>query len=271
MAQRSARSADGTNIVFHGFGEGRPLLLVSGALSTGDLWKRVLPLLLQGGQCVEAIDRRGRGQSGNTQPYAPEREIEDILAVIATHTEPLDLLGHSSGAILALQVAARAPRNLGRLVVYEPPVFFAEADRIAQDLPERLEALLADGRGEEAIDTFLREGPRQSEADLVAMKAGPLWPVTLSTLAHTVPYDARVQRSFTAAPQELEAITVPTLVLVGAQSPPRMRSGSEAVAELIPNAELREIDGQRHMAMLGAPAMFAAAVNEFFAAHPAVG
>jgi pimeloyl-ACP methyl ester carboxylesterase len=264
MAQRRVRSADGTSIVSHRWGEGRPLLLVSGALSTSEMWKRVLPLL-QEGRSVEAIDRRGRGPSGNEGSYAPEREVEDILAVIAAHDEPLDLLGHSSGAILSLQVAARVPQNLARLVVYEPPVFFTEADRIALDLPERLDALLASARREEAIDLFLREGPRQSEADLVAMKAGPGWPNTLN-LAHTVPYDARVQRSFSAAPEELESIRIPTLVLVGGDSPQRMRSGSEAVAARLPRAALRELTGQRHTAMLGAPASFATAVNDFLAA-----
>jgi len=267
MTQRSARSADGTNIVSHSSGAGRPLLLVSGALSTSDLWKRVLPLL-QEGRSVEAIDRRGRGSSENRAPYAPEREIEDLLAVIAAHDGPVDLLGHSSGAILSLQVAARAPANLARLIAYEPPVFFGEPDSIAPDLPERLEALLESGRPADAIDTFLREGPRQSEAELVAMKAGPMWPNTLKNLAHTVPYDARVQRSFSADPSELGKIRIPTLVLVGGESPPRMRSGSEAVAARLPHAELREIAGQRHMAMLGAPASFAAAVTEFLAAHP---
>jgi pimeloyl-ACP methyl ester carboxylesterase len=267
MTQRSARSADGTIIVSHSTGQGRPLLLVSGALSTSDLWKRVLPLV-QDGRSVEAVDRRGRGASGNQAPYAPEREIEDVLAVVAAHDGPLDLLGHSSGAILALQVAARVPSNLARLVVYEPPVFFAEPDRIAPDLPERLEALLADGQAEAAIDTFLREGPRQSEDDLRSMKAGPMWPSTLHNLAHTVPHDARVQRSFSADPSELAAIRIPTLVLLGGASPQRMRSGAEVVAARLPHATLRELPEQRHMAMLSAPALFAAAVNEFLAAHP---
>ncbi len=243
------------------------MLLVSGALSTSDMWKRVLPLL-QDGRSVEALDRRGRGQSGNQAPYAPEREVEDILAVLAAHDGPVDLLGHSSGAILSLQVAARLPANLARLAVYEPPVFFAEPDLIAPDLPERLDALLASGQGAAAIETFLREGPRQSEDELMSMKAGPMWASTLKNLAHTVVYDARVQHSFSADPSELAAIRIPTLVLVGGESPRRMRSGSEAVAARLPHAELRELAGQRHMAMLGAPALFATAVNEFLATHP---
>ncbi len=252
-------------IASHSVGVGRPLLLVCGALSTSEMWKRVLALL-QLGRSVEAIDRRGRGQSGNQLPYAPEREIEDVLAVLAAHEGPVDLLGHSSGAILSLQVAARAPANLSRLVVYEPPVFFSEPDSIAPDLPERLDALLANGQAEAAIETFLREGPRSSEAELTALKAGPMWPNTLKSLAHTVPYDARVQRSYSADPDELAALRIPTLVLIGGGSPQRMRSGAETVASRMPRAQLRELAGQRHMAMLSAPELFASAVNAFLAA-----
>ena len=168
---------------------------------------------------------------------------------------------------MALQVAAHVPSKLERLVVYEPPVFFAAPDLIAQDLPERLDALLANGQPDLAVETFLREGPRNSEESLRSLKAGPAWTGMVSSLGRTVPYDARVQRSFIADPAELARIEIPTLMLVGGASPPRMRTGAEAVAARLPNAQLVELLGQQHMAMLQAPSLLADAVASFLPEH----
>ncbi|MEI9937930.1 MAG: alpha/beta hydrolase [Pseudomonadota bacterium] len=262
MAQLLVTSADGTQISAQRYGTGRALVIVSGALFASELWLRVVPLISTQ-RCVVVVDRRGRGQSGNGLAYAPEREIEDVLAVLEGLDGPVDLLGHSSGAILALQVAQRAPANLERLIVYEPPVFFAAADRIADDLPERLEGLLAEGQREAAVETFFREGPRASEVELRSMKGGPAWAQMVKVLAHTVAYDSRVQRAFSADPAELARVRIRTLMLLGAASPPRMRSAAETITARLPNATLTELAGQQHVAMLSAPASFASAVNDF--------
>ena len=262
MAQLTVESADGTLINSQIYGAGRALVIVSGALFPSERWLKVVPLLTSQ-RMVVVVDRRGRGKSGSGLPYAPEREVEDLLAVLAQLDGPLDLLGHSSGAILALQVAQRTPANLARLLVYEPPVFLAAADRIAADLPERLDALLAAGELEAAVETFLREGPRASDAELSGMKASPAWRPMVTGLAHTVPYDSRVQRAFSADPAALARIQVRTLMLLGSASPPRMHSGAEAIAACLPNATVAELAGQQHVAMLTAPALFAAAVNDF--------
>jgi pimeloyl-ACP methyl ester carboxylesterase len=264
MAQLLVRSADGTQISSESYGEGRPLVIVSGALFASERWLSAIPWLSAERRPI-VIDRRGRGKSGDTAPYAPEREVEDISAVLAAIPGPVDLLGHSSGAVLALQTAATLPANLERLVAYEPPVFFNEADGIAPDLPERLEALLAAGDRGAAVSTFLREGPRVSERDLRGMQAGAFWPLLLASLAHTVPYDSRVQRSFEADAAELARIQIPTLMLVGGASPERMLAGARTIAARIPRAELAELTGQQHMAQLSAAPVFAAAVNEFLA------
>ncbi len=262
MTQLLVESADGTPISSESYGDGRALVVVSGALFAAERWLGVVNVLSEK-RCVYVVDRRGRGKSGDHPPYAPEREVEDLLAVLQAIPGPIDLLGHSSGAILALQVAARAPSKLERLVVYEPPVFFAEPDLIAQDLPERLEALLANGQRDLAVETFLREGPRNSEESLRSLKAGPAWAGMVSSLGHTVPYDSHVQRSFSADPAELVRIHIPTLMLVGGASPERMRTGAETIAARLPDAQLAELPGQQHMAMLQAPSLLTAAINAF--------
>ena len=264
MAQLLALSADGTHVNCEVYGEGRPLVIVSGALFAAELWQRVVRLLSRE-RSVCVIDRRGRGKSRDGGPYAPEREVEDLLAVLGALPGPVDLLGHSSGAILALAVAQRAPANLARLIAYEPPVFFTEVDRIALDLPERLDALLAAGSADAAAEAFFREGPRASERELQSMKAGPGWAPMLKQLAHTVPRDASVQRSFSGDAVELAKGRVPTLLLLGAESPARMRRATETIYERLPNARLRELPGQQHLAMLTEPALFAEAVREFLA------
>jgi len=264
MVQLSVTSADGTQISSQRHGTGRPLVIVSGALFASQLWHRVIPLI-SAQRAAVVVDRRGRGKSSDGPAYTPEREIEDLLAVLEGLEGPVDLLGHSSGAILALQVAQRTPANLERLIVYEPPVFEDPPDCIADDLPERLEELLVAGERETAVETFFREGPRASEAELQSMKAGPAWTQMVKGLAHTVAYDARVQRAFSPDPAALARVRIRTLMLLGATSPPRMRRAAETIAARLPNATLTELADQQHVAMLSAPALFASAVNEFLA------
>ena len=264
MAALLVQSEDGTAISSEVFGVGRPLVVVSGALFASALWQRAASRLVEGRSLV-IVDRRGRGKSTDQPVYSPEREVEDLLAVLAALPGSVDLLGHSSGAILALQAAARRPPQLDRLVVYEPPVFFAASDRIPQDLPERLAALVAAGQLEAAVETFFREGPRTPERELSSMKAGPSWAPMVQNLARTVPYDAHVQRSFAGNEAELSRVETRTLVLLGADSPERMQSGSETVAARLPNARLCQLLGQQHVAMLSDPLQFAARVSEFLA------
>jgi pimeloyl-ACP methyl ester carboxylesterase len=264
MAELIVRSADGTRIQCRIYGLGPPLLIISGALFATELWQRTVPLL-SSDRTVYVIERRGRGQSFDSGPYAPTREVEDILAVLAAVGVPLDLLGHSSGAILALEVAACAPQNLERVIAYEPPVFFNVADRISADLPERLDTLLAAGLADSAVELFFREGPRASEAEMQSMRSGSGWALMVKNLAHTVARDARVQRAFSGDEATLARVRARTLLMVGGVSPPRMRHGAEIIRDRVPNARLVELPGQQHVAMLTAPVLFTATVKDFLA------
>lgn len=255
-------SADGTPIAVQRLGDGPALVIVPGALSDHTAWIACTPLLANAGRSTYVIDRRGRGASGDAPSYEPEREIEDVLAVLEAVGGPADLLGHSSGAILALRTAERAPFGLRRLVVYEPPVFFDGHDQIPADLPERLDALLARGDEDAALQTFLREGPRSSEAEIHDLRRRAVWPRMLA-MARTAPYDLRIQRGFDLDLRRLADMRTPTLLLIGSQSPRRMRSGSEAISRALPDARIEELAGQGHLAQVLAPDAFAAAVDRF--------
>ena len=261
----AVRSLDGTLIAGRSFGEGSAaLVIVPGALSGLASWEHTARLLSMG-RTVIVLDRRGHGRSPDPPGYAPVREVEDVLAFLGDRVGPVDLLGHSSGAIIALHVAMRTPPNLRCLVIYEPPVFFAEGDRVPGDLPERLDASLAAGDPEGAVAMFMREGPRASEEEIDELKRGPVWPYVLE-MASTIPHDARIQRDLGDALEPLGDARVPTLVLIGGASPPRMRDGSLAIAAALPDRRIVTLAGQGHRAMLEAPEPFSAVVDAFLTA-----
>jgi len=261
---RIVRSADGTGIAVWRFGDGPPLVVVPGALSDVTAWSSCAPMLAAG-RSVHVMDRRGKGASGDTNKYESEREVEDVLAVLGDVGGPADVLGHSSGAILALQGAQRAPAELRRIVLYEPPVFLDPADRIPDDLADRLDVLLASGEEETALETFLREAPRDSEGDIRRLRDHhAAWP-RMMTMVHTIPYDTRVQQGFDLDLDRLATVRTPTLLIVGAVSPPRIRNGSLAIARVLPDVRLEELAGQGHLAQLLAPDLLAATVLRFLA------
>ena len=259
------RSPDGTPINAETYGEGSPaLVVVPGALSTQGTWKAAAQLLSTG-RTVLVLDRRGRGESGDAPAYTPEREVEDVLAFLRALGQPTDLIGHSSGALLAVQAAQRAPAALRRLVLYEPPVYFAGSDGVPADLPERLDALLAAGDRAAALEMFLREGPRVPDQQLIEMRADPSWPARVA-MAHTVAREASIQRGFDAAPAELRRVGVPTLMLMGGESPRRMRAGAEGIAARIPGCATHILRGQQHSGMRTNPVSFSEAVDGFLRA-----
>lgn len=264
MSTLIVRSSDGTPIAVERFGDGPPLVIVPGALSDVVSWAACATLLADA-RSAQVIDRRGRGASGDAPSYDPAREVEDVLAVLAAVGGPTDLLGHSSGAILALQSAERTPSELRRLVLYEPPAFLDEEDLVPADLPDRLDGLLAADEADAAVQTFLREGPRSPEAEIKGLRRHrAAWPRML-VMARTAPYDARVQQGFDLDLGRLATMRTPTLVLIGTKSPPRMRRGSEAIARALPDARIEELPGQSHLAHLLAPDLLADAVARFLA------
>ena len=202
-------SIDGTAIAFERAGQGPPLILVDGALcsrSFGPMPK--LAPLLTSRFTVYTYDRRGRGESGDTRPYAVEREIENIQALMREAGAPAFLLGLSSGAARAAEAAARG-LPIERLALYEPPYMVDPgAPRPPADYEIQLRTLVAGGRRGDAVRLFMRVVglPRFLVA---VMRFFPMWP-KLEAVAHTLAYDAAVMDGFTLPARRLASIAVPT-------------------------------------------------------------
>jgi alpha-beta hydrolase superfamily lysophospholipase len=240
-------SADGTSIVFDRSGAGPAVVLVHGAF-TG----RAHPILsdvaaaLARWFTVFNYDRRGRGDSGDTQPYTVEREVEDLAGLIEIAGGSAMVFGGSSGAGLVLQAAAQNPA-ISKLAVWEPPYHVDDsAPRLPHDFAAQLDALIRKGRRADAVELFMVEAADASAEAVAAMRRQPSWSES-ETVAHTLPYEAAVMGPGNALPAErLAAITQPTLVLTGGDSPAWLTNAGKAVAGTIPGAVHRVLDGQTH-------------------------
>jgi pimeloyl-ACP methyl ester carboxylesterase len=256
-------SSDGTTIAFDRAGEGPPLVVVGGALSDRSAVVE-LAAVLAPDLTVFAYDRRGRGDSGDTAPYAVEREIEDIDALIAEAGGSAFVLGHSSGAALALEAAAHG-LAVPKLALYEPP-FIVDDSRAAlpDDYAERLNELTSSGRRGDAVEYFLTTGPLMPAEAVAQMRTEPFWPA-MEAVAHTLVYDASILGStLSGGPLPAErwtSVSMPTLVMDGGESPAWARNSVRALAEVLPNAERRTLEGQDHRA---APDVLAPVLVEFF-------
>src|SRR4051812_448273 len=145
----------GTPVAYWRYGKGPPLVLVHGTAADHSRWNPVLPALEER-FTVYAVDRRGRGGSGDADDYAVEREFEDVAAVVDSLGEPVNLLGHSYGGLLALE-ATLLTRNVQRLVLYDPGIEVAGAEIYPREVIERMEAMLAVGNPGGVVETTMRE------------------------------------------------------------------------------------------------------------------
>jgi pimeloyl-ACP methyl ester carboxylesterase len=252
-------SVDGTPIAFWREGSGPPLLLVHGGICDHFAWYFVVPLLAKR-FTVYTFDRRGRGSSGDTLPYAAEREREDIAAMLRAIGEPAHLLGHSAGGILALQAAERA-RDLLSLILYEPAFVVEGArERPAPEILEKLRGLIAAGNRDEAVRIAMRESVGLSEAEIDAIAGGPGW-TRLLAVAPAILHDWMLwEERFDAS--KVSGMRTRTLMLMGSDSPRWLRQGAEAVVAALPDARMAVLPGQGHSAMITAPELFARAVIE---------
>jgi pimeloyl-ACP methyl ester carboxylesterase len=261
---RTLTSKDGTQIAYFTSGEGPPLLLVHGGGGDHTRWDALRPYL-EPHFTLHAMDRRGRGASGDHPDYAIEREYEDVAAVVDAVARTTDsavfVYGHAYGGVSAFG-AATLTRNIARLVLYEgwPPVNPA-AFAPPPGLIERTEALLVEGKREEVVKTVFREIVKMSEEELNAYRAQPSWSARIAA-AHTFPREERTFAATRFAAEQAAQIAVPTLILIGSES---LDWGPEAetVAAALPNARIAVLDGQKHIADVVAPKLIAEQVIAF--------
>jgi pimeloyl-ACP methyl ester carboxylesterase len=256
-------SHDGTTIAYDKQGDGPAVIVVDGALtvhssgSGSELATRLAPHFT-----VYGFDRRGRGESGDTLPYAVNREIDDIEALIDHAGGSSYLYGHSSGGPLALRAALRLGRKVSKIAMYEPPY---NNDPGAQESWSQylgqLRQALAEGRRGDAVALFMRfVGMPADQVD--GMRHAPLWR-GLESVAPTLAYDhAAILGEPWSVPTELAArLSVPALVMAGGASFPSMPLAARAMSQAIPQGQLRMLEGQTHEVN---PAVLAPVLVEFF-------
>ena len=272
VVESTVQSADGTSIAYDRRGEGPPVVLVGGAFQYRAIDPRTSELADRLAQrfTVLVYDRRGRGESGGDLPFAREREIEDLAAVVDEAGGDPSVFGMSSGSALALD-AALAGVSIERLALYEPP--FIVDDRrppLPDDFVERLTALCADGRPGDAVEHFLTTAAMVPPEMVADMRQAPMWP-GFEAVAHTLAYDAAlvqdVSRGDAAALERWAPVAVPTLVAAGSESPPHVHTAAAALASVLARGETRIVPGQTHDV---APDALAPVLEEFLDSEGAV-
>lgn len=257
-------SKDGTKIAFEASGQGSALILVGGAFQHRliDPHTAQLASILEKNLTVIHYDRRGRGDSTDTQPYSVEREIEDIEALIDQAGGSAFVFGMSSGAALAMEAAIALPNKIRKLAMYEPPYNSEEAAGQAwKDYRRKLNELLAEGCRGDAVALFMKYVGMPAE-QIPAMRQQPMWPM-LETVAPTLAYDAAVLGEDASVPTERAAkVSVPALIMDGGASYPFMHITAVALANAIPDAEHRTLEGQTHEVD---PQVLATVLEQFFA------
>jgi pimeloyl-ACP methyl ester carboxylesterase len=244
-------SADGTVIGFDRRGNGAALILVDAALchrGTGP--NRRLAERLSREFTVISYDRRGRGESTDTAPYAVDREVEDLAALIDEAGGRAHLYGISSGGALALEAARQLPGKVTRLALYEVP-YIVDGSRppVPQSYPGQLAELISAGRRSAAAKLFMRDVIGFPAIFVALMPLVPGWSKNKAS-AHTLAYDAAVmgdgQRGRPLPADRWRSLNVPTLVASGSKSPAWLQTAATQLAEVLPDAEHRTLDGQRH-------------------------
>ncbi len=245
---RHCSSLDGTDIAYENFGSGPAVVLVSPAGADRSFGTQTAALMAQDFTAI-TYDRRGRGESSDTAPYAVEREIEDLGAVIDAAGGSACVAGGSSGAVLALRGAA-AGLTIRKLALYEPPFILDESrPPLPSDYVAQLDARITAGKRAEAVEYYLTVALGIPADMLAQMRELDYWP-QMETLAHTLAYDGRIiGDTMSGKPGVLKqwhAMRVPTLVMDGGESPSSLRAAAEKLSHILPNARYMTLPGQTH-------------------------
>ena len=268
LTQQSVTSRDGTTIALERMGAGPAIVLVAPALSDRSGYAKLTRHLAAKFSVIN-YDRRGRGQSGDTLPYAAEREVEDLAAVIQAGGGEVYLFGSSSGAVLALNAANRLGNQVLGLFLYEPPLIVdGSHPPMPQDLARQIQSLVASGSRHEAVKLFFHKGMGIPSVFVTMMRwLMPGWS-RMAAIAHTIPYDLAIldgtQTGCGLPADRWVDVQVPTLVMVGGRSEAFFHAGAKALTEMLPSAEYRRLEGGHHGSVVMGPKGIAAAIEEFF-------
>jgi pimeloyl-ACP methyl ester carboxylesterase len=252
-------SKDGTDLAVDRLGDGPPVVLVCGG-STDRMANAGLAAALASDFTVYNYDRRGRGDCGDAAQYAVEREIEDIAAVIEAAGGSAHLDGTSSGAALAMEAAASGV-PIRKLAMWEPPYSVQGRLDLPDDTASVSRELVAAGRRGDAVEYFMLKVVGLPEEFAAAARQAPWWK-DQEAIAHTLAYDATVMGDYTIPTERAKAVSVPTIILDGGASFGFLHETADALAELIPNAQRRTLEGQEHNVD---PEVMAQALKQFFA------
>lgn len=242
--QHSVLSADGTSIGYQAAGAGEPLIFVTGASNDRTTAAPLAAALTDSFTCI-SYDRRGRGASGDTQPYDIRREVEDIEALLARYGGRGHVFGYSSGAILALRAAVEGV-DLQSLILYEPPLFMAGSTPVSTaEHVQRLETLVADGRRGDAMEYFQTAVVGLPAAALQGQRDAPFWP-WMEAIAPTLAYDQAICGDQNLSVEALARVSIPSFVLSGDATFPGLAEAAKALAALLPGGIWRNIAGEGH-------------------------
>lgn len=250
-------SKDGTQIEIECAGTGPALLIVHGGTGDRTRWTPLFPLLAPKFR-VCAMDRRAHGASGDTLPYSLQKEVDDVVAVVAAQPGAVFVLGHSFGAVCAFEAALQT-EQIAKLALYEPPVRVGDHAEILA----RMEAMMRSGDRNGALVTFMREIVMLSPSEVAAMSARPSWAGLLATIEYSVRQD-RALTGYEFDSTRARAFRTPTLLMKGGKSAsPEIRQSIDSLREALPHQTLRIFEGQEHNAMDAIPEEFAATVSSF--------
>jgi len=238
-------SKDGTKIAYDKLGSGLPLILVDGALCSRDFgpMPKLAPIMAEH-FTVYMYDRRGRNQSGDTPPYAPEREVEDLEAMINEAGGSAYVYGISSGAGLSIRAAAKG-LNITRLALYEPPFEVPDEKKPApKDVLQQLQKRVAENRRGDTVKYFMKL-VGVPPFGIFMMTLFPIWK-KLKAVAHTLPYDIQIMDGFKMPEECAKSIKIPTLVSAGTKTSESIKRSAKMLSELITGSKLKMLEGQTH-------------------------
>jgi len=256
-------SRDGTRIAYEQSGKGPPLLLIHGSGIDHTYWEPVTAQL-ERYFTVYAVDRRGRGDSGDKEPYSIQWEFEDAAAIIDGISGSVDVVGHSYGALCALE-AALLTKNIRKLVLYEPPIYTTLEIPYPPDAPDKFDSYIKTGGLEKALQLVYEIGHAPVH-EIEMQKAQPNWQNRLSATP-TLAREAFGARNYHFNPDRFRNFRPPTLLLVGSETTPFYKAATEALHRALADSRVSVLEGQGHEGVVSASQLFLRHVLEFLQAE----